>query len=369
MKKTLRIISSLLLSVLIVGVVLAVVFLSYLSINYTRIGNVDLNVNNNQENILTINDTYSISTYNIGFGAYDREFSFFMDQGLTLDGEVIQGEYGKAVSKDNVLKNTNGSISILEYLNSDFMLLQEVDTNSSRSYKVNQSKLIEEHFENYASTFSSNFHSGYLPYPLHDMHGVVNSGIQTLSKYKINNSTRVELPVTTAFIDKFFDLDRCLNITRYNIESTEKELVIINCHLSAYDEGGVYRALQVELLTNLLKEEYNKGNYVIAGGDFNHEIANSNFPTIKQTPVWIQELTNEDLPEGFSIQSSNLNPTCRDSDSPYKYTESYIAVVDGFITSSNIEVSYIKNIVEMNDEDITFLYSDHNAVKIEFSFK
>ncbi len=348
---------------------LVVGFLSYLQINYSRIGNVELDINNNQQEVLTLNTSYSIATYNIGFGAYDREFSFFMDEGITLDGKKLQGKYGKAISKDNVLKNTNGSIEILDYLNTDFMLLQEVDTNSSRSYNVNQSKMIAEYFSDYSSTFASNFHSGFLPYPIHDMHGVVNSGIQTLSKYNIKSSNRIELPVTTDFIAKFFDLDRCLNITRYNINNTEKEFVIINAHLSAYDEGGVYRKLQIELLTKLLEDEYSKGNYVMAGGDFNHEIANSSFDTIKQTPVWIQELTNNELPNGFSIQSTNESPTCRDSDSPYIVGESYVAVVDGFIVSDNIEVSFINNIVLMDNEDITFLYSDHNAVKLQFSFK
>lgn len=365
MKKVIIIITSCLLSLIILLAICGVV---YLQTNYSRIGDVNLAINNNQIDSLKINDTYSISTYNIGFGAYDREFSFFMDEGQTLDGEKLQGKYGKAVSKENVLKNTNGSIDILNYLNSDFMLLQEVDTKSSRSYNVNQASTIESFFSNYASTYASNFHSGYLPYPLHDMHGIVNSGIQTLSRYNISNSYRVELPVTTAFFDKFFDLDRCLNITRYEITNSEKEFVLINCHLSAYDEGGVYRKLQIELLTKLLEEEYAKGNYVIAGGDFNHEIANSSFETIKQTPVWIQELTDNELPVGFRIESSNLNPTCRDSDTKYIVNESYVAVVDGFIVSNNIEVSYLENIIFMNNEDITFLYSDHNAVEMEFSF-
>ncbi|MFI3329059.1 MAG: endonuclease/exonuclease/phosphatase family protein [bacterium] len=358
-------ISSLLALILLLGLS----GVAYLQINYSRIGDVELDITNNQTNNLELNNTYSMSTYNIGFGAYDREFSFFMDNGVTLNGEVLQGEYGRAVSKENALKNTNGSIEILEYLNSDFMLLQEVDTNSTRSYNINQSEMIEEAFYNHASTFSSNFHSGYLPYPLHDMHGIVNSGIQTLSRYQIQDSNRIELPVTTAFFAKFFDLDRCLNITRYTINGSDKEFVLINCHLSAYDEGGVYRKLQVELLTQLLTEEYQKGNYVIAGGDFNHEIANSNFATIKETPIWIQELTNNELPDGFRIESSNESPSCRDSDSPYVANESYVAVVDGFLVSENIEVSYLKNIVSMNTQDITFLYSDHNAVKIEFSFK
>ncbi len=363
MKKTILLIIT---TMLLVVVFLAAAGILYLEINYSRIGNVTLDINNNPTEYINLDESYTMSTYNIGFGAYDRDFSFFMDNGETLSGKKLQGEYGKAVSKDNVLTNTFGSIDILEYLNSDFMLLQEVDTNSSRSYGVNQVDLITEEFSNYANTFSSNFHSGYLPYPIHDMHGIVNSGILSLSKYNVNYANRIELPVTTSFFAKFFDLDRCLSVMRININNSDKELVIINCHLSAYDEGGVYRKLQVELLCNLLETEYNAGNYVIAGGDFNHDIAGVEFETIKKTPVWIQELTNNELPNNFSIQSSGLVPTCRDSDSPYVLGETFTAVVDGFIVSNNIEVNYVNNIVSMNNLDITFLYSDHNAVKMEF---
>ena len=46
-------------------------------------------------------------------------------------------------------------------------------------------------------------------------------------------------------------------------------------HLSAYDEGGVYRAKQIAMLNEILKTERDNGNYVIAGGDFNHDIADS----------------------------------------------------------------------------------------------
>ncbi len=343
--------------------------LIYLQINYTRIGDINLDINNNQENILNLDEDYTISTHNIGFGAYDRDYSFFMNKGLTLDGEVRQGLYGRAVSKENAIKNTNGVLEIAEYLNTDFMLLQEIDTKSTRSYNVNQVELFENKFDNYTSVFGSNFHSGYMPYPLHDMHGIVNSGILLLSKYNVESANRIELPVTTAFFTKFFDLDRCLTLSRIKIDGTTAQLVIINCHMSAYDEGGVYRALQLELLCNLLETEYSKGNYVIVGGDYNHNIANANFPTLKETPDWVTPLSNDDLPDNYSIQASDLAPTVRDSDSPYLAGETFTSVVDGFIVSDNIEVSLITNIITMNEIDINFLYSDHNAVKLQFSLR
>ena len=46
--------------------------------------------------------------------------------------------------------------------------------------------------------------------------------------------------------------------------------MLINLHMSAYDEGGTIRAKQLEMLNAVLSEERAAGNYVIAGGDFNH---------------------------------------------------------------------------------------------------
>ena len=45
------------------------------------------------------------------------------------------------------------------------------------------------------------------------------------------------------------------------------------------------------------------GNYVIAGGDFNHDIADTAeaFPTERKLPGWVYRLTDEDLSEELSF--------------------------------------------------------------------
>ena len=66
-------------------------------------------------------------------------------------------------------------------------------------------------------------------------------------------------------------------VTRIPV-SNNKELVI-NVHLSAYDKGGIYKKASTGL--KVMEEEYKKGSYIIVGGDFNHDIADSinKFPT------------------------------------------------------------------------------------------
>ena len=110
MKKILIILSIVVSSIL----VFLISFVCYLQFSYYRIGDTEIAVINNQNDLVLLDEEYSITTYNIGFGAYDREYSFFMDIGYMDDGTKMVGKYGKGVSKENTIKNTNGSISILE---------------------------------------------------------------------------------------------------------------------------------------------------------------------------------------------------------------------------------------------------------------
>ena len=345
-------------------------YVTYLSANYYRIrDNQVLTIENNQTADITLDTTYSISTFNIGFGAYDREFDFFMDSGVMADGTVVSGTRAKAESKERVLENTNGAIDIIENLATDFVFLQEVDTDSTRSYFVNQYEMFQNALEGYSSSFASNFHTGYLIYPFNDHIGSIQSGVATFSKYEIAESVRRSFPVDESFVNKFFDLDRCFVVNRLNIEGSDKQLVLVNLHMSAYDEGGVIRAQQLEMLKNFISAEYSKGNYVIAGGDWNHDIADSleYFTSQQQIPAWVQQITEEDIPDGFSFAKTLNAPTCRAAEMPYTEGVNYTVVIDGFLVSDNIQIETISNIDTINGEDISFLYSDHNAVKMSFS--
>ena len=359
-KKSLIIISSLVLLIAL----LAGGYIVYMQTKYYRIeDNLPLETTNNQNKILETDTDYSAITYNIGFGAYDQDYSFFMDKGTMEDGTEVQGVSSVGKNKENVLKNTNGSIELAKDLSADFALFQEVDVKATRSYNINQKEKIEKSFKDYGSTFALNFHAPYMLYPFNEPHGIVDSGLLTLSKYNVNSATRISYPVDTSFFTKFFDLDRCFTINRYPV-SNNKELVLINNHMSAYDKGGIIRSQQLELLNKTMKEEYDKGNYVIVGGDFNHalNIEDDTFLSEQRVPEWVYRLTDENLVEGMSIVNASNNtevPTCRTADIPYTKGINYTSVLDGFIISDNITAT-AENI------DADFMYSDHNPVKLKF---
>lgn len=366
-KKVLKITAFSLLGLLGLLILIVGGYLIYISCQYYRIDdNKNLDIVNNQSINMQLGTSYKVTTYNIGFGAYTHDFSFFMDSGVMKDGKEVVGKNSTAKSKDVVLANTNGAINVSKQLNSDFYLFQEVDIKGTRSHDVNQLEMLKTIGQNYASTFAENFHSAYLLYPFNDPHGANTAGVATLSKYNIKSSTRVSYPIDESFPNKYFDLDRCFSINRIAVENN-KELVLINSHMSAYDEGGQIRQLQLQKLNSILTEEYNKGNYVIAGGDFNHDIANSLnlFETTQEIPEWVFQLDEEDIPSNFNFAAATDDPTCRSTDLPYVKGVNYTVVLDGFIVSDNVTVNNVTNLV--NGSSVNFEYSDHNPATLTFT--
>lgn len=135
LKKTLKIICFTLLS--LVGLILLILvgYVIYLSATYYRIDdNQVLDVTNNQTAQISLNDDYSITTYNIGFGAYSQDFDFFMDTGEMLDGTKTGGSGSRAKDKQTVLDNTNGALQTILQQETDFAFFQEVDTKADRSF-------------------------------------------------------------------------------------------------------------------------------------------------------------------------------------------------------------------------------------------
>ncbi len=101
-KKILKI----LILILILMVVAVLGYVLYLQLQYSRIpDNAALTSENPKSEDLLAGTTYSVMSYNIGFGAYSADYTFFMDTGAMLDGTPTQGAHGRAVSREAVLTN------------------------------------------------------------------------------------------------------------------------------------------------------------------------------------------------------------------------------------------------------------------------
>ena len=381
-KKGLKIFLIVLCIVILVPALVVGGYLLYVVCSYHRIGSKDLTVNNkNVNNTIKTGETLKMTTSNIGFGAYSPNFTFFMDEGINKDGSKVKGKYGKAISKEDVEKNTSGISEVTKQLNSDFYAFQEVDVSSNRAYHVNQKEYLINAFDTYSNTFGNNYESAYLCYPLNDPIGGAISGLLSLSKYDIVSSYRQEYTISTSF-SKFFDLDRCFIINKINANNG-KQLIFINSHMSAYDEGGKIRNQQIKELHDYMNSEYLKGNYVIAAGDFNHDLLTNNplYPQYtsanfaykdivdQQKPDWLSFMFDENkscaFDDNYKIYASDSNPSCRDCDVVYTPGFTFVSTVDGFIVSNNVEV----NDVYTSKVGTGFEYSDHQPSTLTFTLK
>ena len=345
--------------IILIALLVAGGYVAYVFLTYSRIpDNQDLPIGGTALDQPTTNTEYTIVTYNIGFGAYTSDFTFFMDE----------GKESRAKSEASVIECVEGTADkTLEY-NPDFVLFQEVDTDSTRSYHVDESKLIFTKFNgvgSYDNVFAQNYHSAYLMYPITKPHGASNSGLVTESRFDITSSLRRSLPIATGF-KKILDLDRCYDISRIPV-ANGKELILINQHLSAYGTDAAQGNAQLEMLFADMKAEYDKGNYVICGGDFNHDFTTDSKeyfnPGTDKSYSWCNPFPDDIIPAGFSKCTSyaeGMVSTTRYTNIPYDPEKSFTVILDGFIVSDNVKCNYVQNI------DAGYQYTDHNPVVMKF---
>ena len=360
MNKTIKTILKTVLSFFLAVLIVAISYVCYVVFSYSRIeDNVNIDVFNvNDNSSVNVGQSYSALIYNLGFGAYTPDFTFFMDG----------GKESWAKSEQSVKDCINAAADKAESFNPDFILFQEIDFDSTRSFHINQKQILIDKFNEYNNSFAVNYHSAFLFYPFNEPHGASNSGILTLSKYNITSALRRSLPISESF-SKFLDLDRCYSVSRVPVENG-KELVLYNVHLSAYGSNDEIRTAQMTMLFNDMKAEYEKGNYCLCGGDFNHDFTGDSTQKLNGGQNvdfgWAQPFPDNLLPECINkctnYANETLTPTCRNCDVPYE-DGNFTLIVDGFLVTENIEAVLVKNI------KTDFVYSDHNPVYLEFILK
>lgn len=317
----------------------------------------ELSVSNSSSKKIAKGDSLTLLTYNVGYGANDKDHDFFMDGGKTVNTE----------SRDHIEKNTAGISGILAEQDPDVVFLQEVDTDSKRSYYLDESEEFQDAVPGMTSAFAVNFQCDYVPYPFPETIGSVHGGIQTLNKFQSSSANRLALPVSYKWPVRLCQLKRCLLVERVPLADSDKELVLVNLHLEAYASGDA-KAKQTDILVNLLQAEYEKGNYCIAGGDFNQTFSNvdtTRYPVVNEDYFVADTLKTDILPDDWVFTADPNTPTSRLLNEPYDSASpnTQLYVIDGYIVSPNVQVEKTTTI------DTGFAYSDHNPVLMKVSLK
>ena len=270
-----------------------------------------LNIEGEKSKDLKIDETATIITYNLGYLSLDNTQDFFMDG----------GENVRPKNATTVTKNLAAVKSFIENQDADIFLFQEVDTNAKRSY----------------------------------------------NRFDVNSATRIALPSAYNWPVRAVMYKNCLLEQRVIIDGSDKELVVYNVHLDAYgkEEG---KTEQLDILINKMKEEYDKGNYVIAGGDFNQTfpgVDTEKFPVVNTDNFVPTQMSEDYLPEDFKFVTDLERPSSRLLNEVYSgsYDNTQLYIIDGYIVSENVDVESVETI------ENNFSYSDHHPVKLEVRLK
>ncbi len=336
-------------------VLLVVGFLGFLTIieyNPDDVEPVEIVESGIESKVLNKGNEISILTWNIGYGALGDNADFFMDGGSMVN----------TADENRLHENMDSISSIIAEQDTDIIMLQEIDRDSYRSSYVDEVEYVSyaNSDKNYA--FACNFNVLFIPYPIPPI-GKVYGGITTYSDFEMSEATRIKLPTSFTWPVRIGNLKRCLLVTRIPVEGTDKELVIVNLHLEAYDDGEGKLA-QTKILFDLLNEENEKGNYVIAGGDFNQTFSNIDTSAYEvYEGNWEAGLIDtEGYEDKYQFIMDNSVPSCRSLLEPYATADKdsfQYYVIDGYILSNNIKVNSCETL------DYNFKSSDHNPVVLK----
>ena len=336
------------LAVIIISI--PIVLIIYLSITEYKPEKIEHSRIIRNNNSTSTKKEMTITTLNTGYSSLDKSQDFF------LEG----GKGSRCVSRDKTQKNTKRIVTMLQDVSSDFYFLQEVDEPCRRSCYTHQVKYITKKFNDYNSSFVYNYKVKRVPIPLLKPMGSVLSGLLFLSKHKITDSKRYQLKGDEPFPRRLFLLKRCMMVNKITLKG-EKELILINIHLSAYDKGGLIRKKQLDHLIEYINEISKENQYVIIGGDWNHLLDSSIYT--EDMPVWVSMLPENLFKTDYKIVYDKDVNTVRSEDKPYIKGQNFETIIDGFLVSPGIDVRAIQA------TDYEYKYTDHNPVTMTFRLK
>ncbi len=295
--------------------------------------------------------TITLTTWNIGFAALGVESDAVSDGGKSLfpqSGALVQ-------------RNLDGIVKTLGGLDQDVLMLQEVSQHSLMSWWRPVYDTIAATMPDRQIAFRPDIATWGLPFPLAIDHGTV-----VALKANPANVEIIPLPLEPGAIMGLIKRRYAMQVVRVPIEGSGPQWVIVNLHLSPFDQGGVTRKEQLDTLLAFASGEYAKGNHVILGGDWNMVLSNPHLPstTPQDMLFWVVDFPREMLPAGWTIVTAPPGEaTVRTTDKPYVEGENYRTAIDGFVISPNVAAETVAV------TDTKFNYSDHMPVTARFAAK
>ena len=291
-------------------------------------------------------------TWNIGYAGLGDNMDFFYDGGTRVRDSKIR-------TRENLSQIQN---ILRQFDTISFILLQEVDQKSKRSYKFDQTKALYEQLDYPFHFYALNYKSFFVPIPPLNPMGKVRSGLLSFSKYEPARVDRFDFPGSYPWPTKLFMLDRCFMVMRF-IMKDGNELLVINTHNSAFD-GGVLKTEEMAHLKEFILNEYEQGHYILVGGDWNQNppgYADPGFNEESGYRNFVLATIEDDFPApGWKWLFDRDHPTNRALIKPYDHNTA-TTILDFFLVSPNIQVAHSKTL------NLNFQNSDHQPVFMQFA--
>jgi endonuclease/exonuclease/phosphatase family metal-dependent hydrolase len=280
---------------------------------------------------------------------------FFHDGGKTVRAsEELSARYRSEIA--SFLAGMRDSV--------DFIMLQEVDRASKRSYFIDQMQVIGNELPGFYGAFAWNYKVSFVPVPFripYEPYGATNGGLVTFSKYRPLISYRIQYPGGFSWPTSLYMLDRCALEQHFKL-SNNREMVLVNTHNTAYDETGEIKREEMQFI----RERYSKASsgrkLVLLGGDWNQVppdfVVN---PRQKVAPGYTAQALDASLLPNDFVAIHDTAHTNRALLRPYKAGETFTTLIDYFIASPQLKVLHVKTI------NMDFRWSDHQPVLLTLS--
>lgn len=295
-------------------------------------------------------ERFSLVSWNMGYGSLGREMDFFYE-----GGQMVRPR------KDQVFHYLEGIREVLLSLDHvAVILLQEVDSDSRRSYHTPQAAMISQALPGFEQVYALNYSSFHVPLPFLSPMGRVRSGLLTLSATAASEALRLSSQKSYSWPKRLFMPQRCILMTRYGTQP-DKDLVILHIHNSAYDDAATLRESELALIRETAVREFENGCHVIIGGDWNQNPPGYDTSRIAETyrPFQVSPMDPGFLPAGWQWAFDPSMPTNRKVNMPYVPGETGTTVIDFFALSPNIAIENVST------PDLGFEYSDHHPVLLK----
>jgi endonuclease/exonuclease/phosphatase family metal-dependent hydrolase len=300
---------------------------------------------------------FTIRTWNTGYFGLGKDCDFFYDGGKMT-----------RPSREQYVDYSGNAFKYLETSDkADFWFFQEIDFYSKRTYFDDQLARFKNVFSQMECATAVNYKVSFVPVPLRNPMGKVNSGLVSFSRFHTEDNTRYAFLTSYPWPTQLVMLDRCFLLSRIHL-TNGKDLVLINTHNEAFDDGS-QRKEQLAVLRKIMLEEYSKGNFVVTGGDWNQnpvgfgDLAIGRFSTSDIRRVIEPAIEADFFPEGWQWVFDPNIPSNRDVLGPYERGKTKTTIIDFFVVSPNVKV------LDIRTDDLQFQWSDHQPVRMKFKLR